>query len=101
MNFTETNIPEQSRSKYSTTSIGSFSTSTTTVITSIVQDKHFKFEQGLPSMIWEIIHNLEKYPSVTVIDSANTIVEGEVTYIDLNTLNVNFSAGFSGTAYLN
>jgi len=52
-------------------------------------------------MIWEIIHNLEKYPSVTVIDSANTIVEGEVTYIDLNTLNVNFSAGFSGTAYLN
>jgi hypothetical protein len=56
--------------------------------------------QGTPSAIWTITHNLGYYPGVNVVDSAGTEVEGEVTYLDANTVRVNFSAGFSGKAYL-
>lgn len=50
---------------------------------------------------WTINHNLNRYPSVTVVDSAGTKAYGDVTYIDADTLTVSFNAPFSGTAYLN
>jgi hypothetical protein len=46
-------------------------------------------------------HNLGKYPSVTVFDSAGDQVEGEPTYTDLNNLTLTFSAPFSGTVTCN
>jgi len=58
-------------------------------------------DQGTPSVLWSITHTLEKYPSVSVVDSAGSRVEGLVTYIDINNLTISFNAGFSGTAYLN
>lgn len=61
----------------------------------------FEYSQSTPSGTWEITHNLNRYPSVTVVDSAGTQVVGDVTYIDRNNLKVVFSAEFSGTAYLN
>lgn len=64
-------------------------------------DIHFKHKQNIPSKEWIINHDLYKYPSVTVVDSSNTIVYGEVTYIDNNTIKVSFSSEFSGKAYLN
>jgi hypothetical protein len=48
-----------------------------------------------------ITHNLGKYPSVTVVDSAGTLVVAGVTYPSLNVVQLAFSAPFSGTAYLN
>jgi hypothetical protein len=56
--------------------------------------------QGVPSVLWSITHNLGGYPAVAVVDSANRVGFGEVTYIDTNTLTVEFSAGFSGKALL-
>ena len=50
---------------------------------------------------WTIVHNLQRYPSVTVVDSANSKVTGDVDYIDENTLTISFIAPFSGAAYLN
>jgi hypothetical protein len=44
---------------------------------------------------------MNKYPSVTVIDSSNSTVEGEIIYNSLSSLTINFSGGFSGKAYLN
>lgn len=61
----------------------------------------YVFTQGAPSASWVITHNMNKYPSVTVIDSGNNAVEGEVVYNSLNSLTVNFSGGFSGKAYIN
>ena len=46
-------------------------------------------------------HNLNKYPSITVVDSAGSCVVGEVDYKDMNTLTVTFSGAFSGKAFLN
>lgn len=57
--------------------------------------------QGAPSSSWSITHNMNKYPSVTIVDSSNNTVEGEVVYNSLTSLTVNFSGSFSGKAYIN
>ena len=61
----------------------------------------FTFNQTIPATTWTISHNLGKFPSVTVIDSANTVVIGSYVYIDNNNITLNFSAAFAGKAYLN
>ena len=48
-----------------------------------------------------VTHNLGKFPSITVIDTGNTVVQGEYTYINNNTVALAFSAPFAGKAYLN
>jgi hypothetical protein len=67
----------------------------------IEADKTFIFTQAVPATTWNITHNLGKFPSVSVINSNNVVINGEVTYIDNNNIQANFSAGFSGKAYLN
>ena len=61
----------------------------------------FIFTQGVPATTWNIQHNLGKFPSVSVINNNNIVINGEVTYIDNNNVQLNFSAGFTGKAYLN
>lgn len=63
--------------------------------------QNFVFNQNNPASTWNITHNLGRRPSVTVVDSAGTVVIGEVTYTSDNALTIQFSAGFSGQAYLN
>lgn len=64
-------------------------------------DKHFVFDQFDPKSTWEITHNMNKFPSVYIVDTANSVVEGLVEYIDKNSLTVTFNFPFSGKAYLN
>ena len=61
----------------------------------------FVFTQGVAATTWNIQHNLGKFPSVSVINNNNVVINGEVTYINNNNVQLNFSAGFSGKAYLN
>ncbi len=68
---------------------------------SIVEDKSYVHYQRTSSNSWGIVHNLNKYPSVTVVDSAGSIVIGDILYNDLNTITINFTGAFSGKAYLN
>lgn len=56
--------------------------------------------QSSPSTTWTITHNLGYHPSVTVVDSAQTVVIGDVTYVSDNQLIVSFSVPFGGKAYL-
>ena len=51
--------------------------------------------------VWDIQHNLGKFPSVSVIDSAGNVVVGDVMYLDENQLKITFSAAFAGKAFLN
>lgn len=47
-------------------------------------------------------HNLNKRPAVTVTDSAGTIIEGgDTTYVNANTLTIQFSSSFTGTITCN
>lgn len=64
-------------------------------------DKNYVFVQSTPSATWNITHNLSKFPSVSVVDSANTVVYGDIDYINENSLTVTFSAAFGGKAYMN
>jgi hypothetical protein len=66
-----------------------------------VSDLHYTHDQGVPALEWVVSHNLGKYPSVLVVDSAKSIVAGQVTYTDLNTIKITFNASFSGSAYIN
>jgi len=61
----------------------------------------FVFTQGVAATTWNIQHNLGKFPSVSVINNNNVVINGEVIYLDNNNVQLNFSAGFSGKAYLN
>ena len=64
-------------------------------------DLTFIFNQAVPATVWNITHNLGKFPSVSVVNSNNLLINGEITYIDDNNLTCNFSAAFAGKAYLN
>lgn len=67
----------------------------------VVLELHYTHNQMSPSKVWTITHNLKKKPSVTVIDSAGTVVYGAVQYDSLDTITVYFAGAFSGTALLN
>lgn len=64
-------------------------------------DKHYAHTQAVPAATWVIDHGLNKRPSVTVTDSAGSIVIGEVDYDTADQLTLYFSSAFAGTAYLN
>jgi len=70
-------------------------------ISALGTDKNFVFTQGAPSSTWNVSHGLDKFPSVSVVDSANNEVEGDVHFIDVNNLTIIFSSSFAGKAYLN
>ena len=65
------------------------------------QSATFVFTQGVPATTWNITHNLGKFPSITVIDTGNTVVVGEYNYTSNTNVILTFSAGFAGKAYLN
>lgn len=67
----------------------------------VVGDKHFKFDQNELSDTWLIEHNLDKYPSVIVEDTAHDQVFGSVQYISRNVIKIIFSSPIRGTAFLN
>lgn len=64
-------------------------------------DLAYTHTQTVASATWTITHNLGKFPSVTVIDSADSVVIGDVVFTSVNELVVSFSGIFSGKAYLN
>jgi Collagen triple helix repeat (20 copies) len=57
--------------------------------------------QSVLSATWTVTHNLGKHPSVVVVDSGDTVLIPNVTYLDLNQVSISFGAATSGKAYLN
>lgn len=64
-------------------------------------DKDYRHTQTNPSRVWEVYHNLDKYPSVSIYDSNGDPCIAEVRPIDKNVLVINFSAPFTGYADVN
>jgi hypothetical protein len=73
----------------------------TGVIGGVSLDANFVFTQTSPSATWVVNHNLNKYCSVTVVDSADSVVYGEVFYNSLNQVTLTFAGAFSGKAFFN
>lgn len=82
---------------YSAIPVGSSSVSP--VLTAIAFGE-YTFQQGVASASWNIAHMMGYHPSIRVLDSAGTLVEGSVQYLDTNNVIVSFSAAFAGVAYL-
>lgn len=61
----------------------------------------FIHNQIASSKEWDIEHTLEKFPSVSVVDSGGNLVIGDVEYISKSRLKILFNYEFSGKAYLN
>lgn len=61
----------------------------------------YTHEQAIASDEWVIEHNLNRTPSITVVDSANNVIECAEQYIDMNTVKLYFNGSFKGKAYLN
>lgn len=56
--------------------------------------------QSIPNAIWLVNHTLSFYPNVTVVDSAGTVVEGQIEYLSATQIRLTFNAAFAGNAYL-
>lgn len=63
-------------------------------------NRRYVHNQTIAASTWNITHNLGGKPSVTVVDSANTEVVGDVTYNSETSITLNFTGSFSGYAYL-
>jgi hypothetical protein len=57
--------------------------------------------QDVPADLWEIRHDLGKFPSVEIVDSANQVVHGDIEHVNQNKVVVRFTHKFSGRAFLN
>ena len=67
----------------------------------LLERETFVHTQIEASKEWIISHPLDKHPAVAVVDSAGSIVVGEVDYISKSIVRLRFTAEFSGKAYLN
>jgi len=68
----------------------------------IINDSSFIYTQVIASDFWDITHNIGKFPSVQVVDTANTSILGfEINYINKDRLTLSFILPFAGKAYLN
>ncbi len=63
-------------------------------------DAGFVFVQAVAATVWNINHNLNKKPSIKIVDSTDEVIEGEEVYVDENNIIVTFSALITGKVYL-
>ena len=69
---------------------------------SAVANSHSNYthNQITPLSTWNIIHNLNRYPNVTIVDSAGNLVITDIKYISENEVQSNSTAPFGGKAHL-
>jgi hypothetical protein len=59
--------------------------------------------QSVAQTVWTVPHNLGGYPNVTAAQLSGVddweVIEGDVLYLDANTIQLTFSAAVSGRAF--
>lgn len=67
-----------------------------------LSDANYIHIQNSPASVWTFEHGMNKKPSVTIIDSAGSMILAKITYIDLNNIEIDFDGGLtSGEAICN
>jgi hypothetical protein len=61
-------------------------------------DKTYIHTQASSITTWTVSHNLNKYPTVAVVDTSQNVVMADIHYVDANQLLV--SLGSAGTGYV-
>lgn len=71
-------------------------------INDIISSETYVFEQSIATEIWTIQHNLNKFPSCIVVDTAGTVqIPDDIIYNSSNQITIQFMSAFAGYAYLN
>lgn len=63
-------------------------------------EKKYQHNQVSAQPTWIIPHNLGSPPAIVVTDVSGNVVEANVTHLDANTAQVDFTVAVSGFAYL-
>lgn len=66
-----------------------------------IKDKNYVHIQNTTDSLWTVNHNLGKYPSIEVTDSAGSSISANVQHTDLNTAIVVLAFALSGRAFCN
>jgi len=64
-------------------------------------DSYYRHQQVSPAAEWLVIHNLNKYPSVTVTGNSGIEKVGVITYLSPTRLKINFTVPVNGYAECN
>lgn len=57
--------------------------------------------QNDPAAVWNVAHNMGRYPSVTVVDSNFEEIYPDVKYLDSNVIRVTHGAAITGLVFIN
>lgn len=71
------------------------------VIATGMADKSFTYYSNGPAKTWYVYHGLEKNPSVSVLNTANTEIKGQVNYLSENEVEIKFNNPIEGKAIFN
>lgn len=63
--------------------------------------ENFIWQQDISLIVWTIPHNMQRYPSVAVVDDLGNLLTSDIRYVDSNIVQVIHGAAFAGKAYLN
>jgi hypothetical protein len=69
--------------------------------TEIQQDRHYRYVKVASALVWNVNHNLNKWPAVDIYDTAGELIFGQIEHIDSNNAVITFSEPTSGEAYFN
>lgn len=64
-------------------------------------DKNYIHNQTIPAAQWSVQHNLNKYPSASVMLPSGHIGIADITHIDQNNLTITFAGDETGKAIIN
>lgn len=64
-------------------------------------DKNYIHKQTEAKDIWVINHDLDKYPSVIIVDGNNIAIIGEIEYTNKSQVIIRFNKEQTGKAILN
>lgn len=66
-----------------------------------IKDRNYTHYQATPQTVWQVVHNLGKYPSVIVTDIYGKEKIPEIYNIDTNTLECRFKYANIGYVHCN
>ena len=64
-------------------------------------DKNYSHIQDVPSTLWTVSHNLNKIPSVTILNNSGEEIYADINVINNNTIQILFTMSIAGKAICN
>jgi len=66
-----------------------------------ISDKNFVMQQVAPALVWSVPHNLNKRCTVQILNNLLHEIEGDIRWIDDNSVEITFNTPTEGWVYCN